>query len=98
MLENKSVSHATHRPQDIIPAFLEELALLAPDRAYHVRINYDFPCEMPEDSDLFWTHTDVVYLMEDLFDELDILSPEGFYFGAHPGDGSDFGFWECEDV
>jgi hypothetical protein len=35
-------------------------------------------------------------LLESLFDTLDNYSPEGYYFGAHPGDGSDYGFWEMD--
>jgi len=35
-------------------------------------------------------------LYEDIFDYLNEIAPEGYYFGSHPGDGSDYGFWECE--
>ena len=36
------------------------------------------------------------YLYEVLFRWMDKIAPPGYYFGAHPGDGSDFGFWEIE--
>jgi hypothetical protein len=35
-------------------------------------------------------------LLERLFDEMQTIAPEGHYFGAHEGDGSDFGFWPAE--
>lgn len=37
-------------------------------------------------------------IMDDLSNKLQELCPVGYYFGTHPGDGSDFGVWkENED-
>lgn len=36
-------------------------------------------------------------ILEFLFDALDKFAPEGYYFCAHVGDGSDFGYWENEE-
>lgn len=35
-------------------------------------------------------------LNEEIWDFMNEIAPEGCYFGAHPGDGSDIGFWERE--
>jgi hypothetical protein len=35
-------------------------------------------------------------LWEDIFDYLNTIAPVGCLFGAHPGDGCDYGFWEYE--
>ena len=40
--------------------------------------------------------SDLVY--ESLFNALAALAPEGVYFGASEGDGSDFAFWRACDV
>jgi len=39
---------------------------------------------------------DAQEIIASLFDALDQLSPDGYYFGSHPGDGADFNYWESE--
>jgi hypothetical protein len=34
---------------------------------------------------------------ERVFDALNNVSPQGFYFGASEGDGACFGFWKAEE-
>ena len=105
-----TISHGTLRPQDLIPVFIDVLDELIeeatfadgadhPQRVAEVagmqnnlgnieRESVNDPTYFEEacDWDLAW-----------LFDRLDEFAPDGHYFGAHPGDGSDFGFWPHED-
>lgn len=96
--KNYSVSHATLNPEHLIPAFTSfifgdlklsydvvpyNVCILRLD-VIHDRIDYD------SDYSQEWA-------MEDLFDFLNTIAPEGTYFGSHLGDGSDFGFWEFEE-
>jgi hypothetical protein len=40
----------------------------------------------------------MAYLCDELFDILNQYVPDYCYFGAHPGDGSDFGVWICDEA
>lgn len=92
-----SIISGTHRPQDLIPAFLDAVEDLAPEEYAALRLT-PFPCPPAyaledEDSD-WWDGPDCAwFLNEELWNILDSVAPDGHYFGAHPGDGSDFGFW-----
>lgn len=39
---------------------------------------------------------DLADRVDDLVDRLNDVAPAGCYFGAHWGDGADFGFWPAE--
>ena len=86
-----SISHGTLRTIDLLRAFAFELSYLSGDYAElvnladerHEAIDVDADNETPEDSEL----------VNELIDALNELAPAYCYFGAHEGDGSDFGFW-----
>ena len=80
-----TVSHGTLNTADLIERFATVLYDISP----WARDTY-FHNETPEDLN------DPEFLAG-LIDVLDAYAPDGFYFGAHQGDGSDFGFWSHTD-
>ena len=88
-----TVISGTLRPQDLIPAFLDALHDVAPEYTLENPIPQ---CALEDDEDAFWRET-FWFTMEELEDVLNEHVPEGYYFGAHPGDGADFGYWPIED-
>lgn len=95
-----SIIFGTHRLVDLVPAFMDALDSLNPDAAARIRAEY------AEVLDAIDAHTGVLdvdvgedgtFLVEDLIDALNEYAPDGTYFGAHPGDGADFGFWPIDD-
>lgn len=89
----ESISHGTMRTQDLIPAFLDVIR----DTPEYVQVMNATPAHAMEDKEAdWWNSDDAAGLLESLFDTLDSYSPEGYYFGAHLGDGSDYGFWKMD--
>jgi hypothetical protein len=88
-----SISHGTMRPEDLFPTFADELDHQLKQqpksfkrRQYRERIN--------EAKKFFRLTTDQQgQLLDELFDALDDFAPPYAYFGTHPGDGADYGFW-----
>lgn len=89
-----TISHATLKSEHLIPAFAAELKRLAPDHSL-VAEAYEMMASWGEDDSE--EYEAMIELSLALGDALNELAPEGCYFGSHPGNGSDFGFWESDD-
>jgi hypothetical protein len=103
-----SVIHATLRPEDLLGAFLFALEDAGSSKASRfnaelIELGFGHSMcgvcgmgnreEWPEGFD----DDTAQEIIADMMDALNDIAPDGYYFGAHPGDGSDFGFWECEE-
>lgn len=86
-----SVSHRTMRTQDLIPVFMDVIR----DTPEYVQVmNFVTAYASDDDTAEWWNSDDAICLLESLFETLDNYAPEGYAFGAHPGDGSDYGYWQ----
>lgn len=95
-----TVSQATMRSADLLPAFLDELAKHDAERAAKIRAEDGHTLAMVDADDRSINgvmspeeHAEAAELVSDLFDALGEHAAPGMYFGAHPGDGSDYGYW-----
>jgi hypothetical protein len=91
-----SVSTATMRVEDLIPAFISELESMRPLKREHRKMIREIKRAMRK-ADYFDSEEASFDLNEGLFDALDEYALPYFYFGSHPGDGADYGFWLSED-
>src|SRR4029077_14690750 len=89
-----SVSSGTMRPEDLIPSFLWTLQHQKPLRREHGKFCTAINKRM--DTTDYFDGDDASEDLQELFDALDCYSPQGFYFGSHPGDGADYGWWLSE--
>lgn len=99
-----TVSSGTMREEDLIPDFVWELKHLAKRCKYvayktrkaHLALCKEIETRMEDEG--YYESEDVGYdLNEGLFDALGEYAAPYFYFGAHPGDGADYGFWLSEE-
>jgi hypothetical protein len=86
-----SISSATMRSDDLIPAFCRELRWLRGSLPLDIAKDFrKWEADKLEDED-------ADTLVDELFTALDEYAPPYGYFGAHTGDGSDYGFWLSDD-
>jgi hypothetical protein len=101
-----SISHGTCRAEDLIPSFLSALDSLQEWRSF--QDDADSPSNVAAWASVqeecgaiesrmceegYFDSDSAMWDLEWLHDTLDNNAPSGFTFGAHEGDGSDFGFW-----
>lgn len=102
-----TIIHGTHRPQDLLPSFLDALRAIGedfkyPDRdtaraeyAQLVAMPFGFiPSHAQEDENAdWWRSEECTARLEEISELLFSHAPPFAYFGTLEGDGSDFGFW-----
>lgn len=97
-----SVSHGTLRSEDLIDSFIYELRQQTPCHREHRKLIREVEARIAAHERLsrrtpemesYFDSEDASEDVQELCDALDSYAPSGFYFGTHPGDGSDFGFW-----
>lgn len=102
-----SVSTGTMRTEDLIDSFTSELryrlkhgpTVSRETRKAHVNllreIERAIDVESAYDTDDFSGNMDDY--LTDLFDALGEYAGPYFYFGSHPGDGADYGYWLSDE-
>lgn len=93
-----SISSGTMRPEDLIPSFmcaLEYLADGATDLTIAITSRIEF-ADQDENCYDYYASNASGFDLQELFDALNSYAPENCYFGSHPGDGADYGFWQAE--
>lgn len=92
-----SIISGTMRLDDLIPTFVDTLSDLAANkrsRAAHRKLVSDIGANMTQPN--YYESGLADDDLDQLFDALGEYAAPYFYFGAHPDDGADYGYWLSE--
>ncbi len=89
-----SVSTATMREEDLILTFLDALKALDLGLYRQLRKDYEEIMDLPEAD---CQEAMYEFCWDTLCNALQNFAATYMYFGPHPGDGADYGFWLSED-
>ena len=97
-----TISHDTMRPEDLIPCFRDTLVELDTGKEHTKlveQVNSNLGAyELDNEDTAYFDTIDCNWDLEELFDALNEFAPPYCYFGAHEGNGSDYGFWVSVDM
>jgi hypothetical protein len=87
-----SLSHGTMKTVELVTSFMDFLSDVHDEcDIYSEFVDIQEQVENAQDLD------DLEHILnEDIWNLLNKIAPDGCYFGGHPGDGIDYGFWEKE--
>lgn len=93
------VDFASFRPQDLLPAFLDLLRSVDAPEYDQLMVGHVIPAYALEDDEAeYWDSESCHSLVDELLDALNAYVPDGYYFGASQGNGSDFGVWPFDEI
>ena len=87
-----SIISGTMDYEELGPAFIDEIERITGENQDTLRAEYDSMAEDPT------ANEDIICFVDELFDTLNEYAPDYGYFGAHMGDGADYGFWPIENI
>lgn len=94
-----TVIHGTGRTQDLLRAFADELERVKPENDTNLLLQARCDADILDGTPTPEEQEEAVDTLCVIMDELDIIAAQhGFYFGAHEGDGSDYGYWEVVEI
>src|SRR5215471_6946281 len=92
-----TILHGTLRTHDLLESFAAELEHNL-SRNNSSLSNYAELARLAKEAQMANPESDdAPEIVSGLIDALQQFAPDGHYFGAHPGDGADFGYWPNED-
>ena len=94
---NETVIKSTLRAFDLYGSFLEVIKD-TPEYASIALSNIVPLSALDDEDDAFWDSDECIHVMQELSDILNSYAPDGYYFGSHEGNSSDFGYWKINEA
>jgi hypothetical protein len=98
-----TVKSGTLKLCELLPCFMEEvnridkLNTLGSQRSLMVEHPKYIGVTVPYDcSNEWWDSEEAAQMFEDIVELINTVTPGGLYFGSHPDDGADWGYWEID--
>lgn len=97
-VQTGTIIHGTYRPEDLWDAFSPYLGDFANEKWFQKAEKLtEYICEnfltMSYAAETAYTRELDEIINDHVFPLMEDLAPSGYYFGTHPGNSSDFGFW-----